>query len=65
LWSRAAKIGERIKYLDWLVIHGIEGERDLGFWVRHAIKRFYDASIHKRLRPAGLLFWKRPASDPS
>jgi len=61
---RTSKIGEWIKYLDWLVIRGIEGEHNLGFWVRYAIKKFYDASIRKRLRPAGLFFWEKANVEP-
>jgi predicted CoA-substrate-specific enzyme activase len=61
---RTSKIGEWIKYLDWLAIRGLEGERSLGFWVRYAVKKFYDASIRKRLRPAGLFFWEKANVSP-
>jgi predicted nucleotide-binding protein (sugar kinase/HSP70/actin superfamily) len=61
---RTSKIGEWIKYLDWLAIRHIESETGLGFWVRHAIKKFYDASIRKRMRPAGLFFWEKANVEP-
>ena len=33
--------------------------------MRHAIKKFYDASIRKRLRPAGLFFWEKANVEPA
>ncbi|MEW6219437.1 MAG: acyl-CoA dehydratase activase [Thermodesulfobacteriota bacterium] len=53
---RTAPNSEWIKYVDWLVKTGVEGERDLGFWLRHYVKRFFDHRIRRLLAPAGLFF---------
>lgn len=55
---RTAANSEWIKYTDWLIRHGIEGKRDLGFWIRLQVKRFFDQRIRKKLAPSGLFFYE-------
>lgn len=51
---RVSQNSEWIKYLDWLAMNNIEGERGLGFWIRYFIKRHFDRRIRQDLAPAGL-----------
>jgi predicted CoA-substrate-specific enzyme activase len=51
---RTAPNGEWIKYIDWLIKEGIEGESDMGFKIRHWVKGHYDKKIRKKLAPCGL-----------
>jgi predicted nucleotide-binding protein (sugar kinase/HSP70/actin superfamily) len=53
---RTAPNGEWIKYLDWLARNRIEGERDLGFHIRYAVKEYLNYRIRKRLQPSNLFF---------
>uniref|UniRef100_UPI0040562293 acyl-CoA dehydratase activase n=2 Tax=Candidatus Electronema sp. TaxID=2698783 RepID=UPI0040562293 len=57
--ARTASIGEWMKYVDWLIGEGIEGETtsNLGFAVRRQIKKYFDQAIRKRLAPSGLFFY--------
>ena len=59
---RTAPNGEWIKYVDWLIRHRIEGERNPGFWMRLFVKRFFDRRIRKKLAPAGLFFREENAA---
>jgi predicted CoA-substrate-specific enzyme activase len=59
---RTAHNSEWFKYVDWLTKNRIEGKRNLGFWTRLLIKRFFDRRIRKRLAPAGLFHYEEDAS---
>jgi predicted CoA-substrate-specific enzyme activase len=62
---RTSKMGEWMKYLDWLVLNGVKSEvRGLGFWLRFAFKAYMDGAVRKRLRPAGLFFYEKGEVDP-
>ncbi len=51
---RTAPNSEWLKYVDWLIREGIEGEVTLGFRVRHQVKTYFDRKIRQRLAPCGL-----------
>jgi len=53
---RTAPNSEWIKYVDWLVKAGIEGEKTIGFWLRQQVKRYFDHEIKRLLAPSGLFF---------
>ncbi|MCW5200902.1 activase, partial [Desulfobulbus sp. F4] len=53
---RTAMISEYLKFIDWLIKHGIEGERSNGFAIRAQVKKYFDQAIRKRLAPSGLFF---------
>ncbi|WP_417913760.1 acyl-CoA dehydratase activase [Candidatus Electronema sp. JM] len=55
--ARTASIGEWMKYVDWLIGEGIEGEATPGFAIRRQIKKYFDQAIRKRLAPSGLFFY--------
>jgi predicted nucleotide-binding protein (sugar kinase/HSP70/actin superfamily) len=54
---RTSQVSEWVKYIDWLIKTGIEGDkRDLGFWIRYFVKRYFDRKIRDLLAPSGLFF---------
>ena len=54
---RTSQTSEWIKYVDWLIKSGIEGEsRDIPFWVRYYVKRYFDSKIRNLFAPSGLFF---------
>lgn len=53
---RTSQTSEWIKYVDWLIKHGIEGEPDIPFWIRYYVKRHFDKKIRNLLAPSGLFF---------
>jgi predicted CoA-substrate-specific enzyme activase len=55
---RTAQNSEWFKYLDWIVMNGIEGESSLGFRVRCLIKKYFDREIRKIFAPSGLFFYQ-------
>jgi predicted CoA-substrate-specific enzyme activase len=63
---RTASISEWMKYIDWLIRYGIEGEPTLGFGIRAQVKKYFDNAIRKRLAPSGLFFneGKAPPVEP-
>ncbi|MEJ2691402.1 MAG: hypothetical protein P8130_15975 [Deltaproteobacteria bacterium] len=61
---RTAAVSEWMKYIDWLIKHGIEGEPTMGFNVRAQVKKYFDAAIRKRLAPSGLFFQDHGGKAP-
>ena len=55
---RTAQNSEWFKYLDWIVMNGIEGKSSLGFRVRYLVKKYFDREIRKRIAPSGLFFYE-------
>ncbi len=54
---RTSQTSEWIKYVDWLIKSGIEGEnRDFPFWIRYYVKRYFDNKIRDLFAPSGLFF---------
>ena len=53
---RTSQTSEWIKYVDWLIKHGIEGDPDIPFWIRYYVKRHFDKKIRNLLAPSGLFF---------
>lgn len=53
---RTAPTSEWLKYSDWLIKEGIEGESTFGFRVRHQVKKYFDRKIRQRLAPSGLFY---------
>ncbi|MFH0821589.1 MAG: acyl-CoA dehydratase activase [Pseudomonadota bacterium] len=54
---RTSQVSEWIKYVDWLIKTGIEGDSaNLPFWIRYLVKRHFDKKIRKILAPSGLFF---------
>lgn len=54
---RTSQVSEWIKYVDWLIKTGIEGDkRDLPFWIRYMVKKYFDHRIRNILAPSGLFF---------
>jgi len=54
---RTSTTGEWIKYVDWLIKTGIEGDTtDIPWWIRYYVKRHFDKRIRKLFKPAGLFF---------
>jgi predicted nucleotide-binding protein (sugar kinase/HSP70/actin superfamily) len=53
---RTAPNSEWLKYIDWLIRNRIEGKRDMGFWMRQAVKQYQDRRIRQRLKQSGLFF---------
>jgi predicted nucleotide-binding protein (sugar kinase/HSP70/actin superfamily) len=53
---RTAQTSEWMKYTDWLVRSGIEGERTFAWWTKYWVKRYFDGQIRKLLAPSGLFF---------
>ncbi|MCX5874282.1 MAG: acyl-CoA dehydratase activase, partial [Deltaproteobacteria bacterium] len=54
---RTSQTSEWIKYVDWLIKTGIEGDsRDIPFWVRYFVKRHFDKKVRKLFEPSGLFF---------
>ncbi|MCI5168077.1 MAG: hypothetical protein D3903_18820 [Candidatus Electrothrix sp. GM3_4] len=55
---RTATINEWVKYTDWLIQQGIEGQRTMGTALRGQVKKYFDYAIRKRLAPSGLFFYE-------
>lgn len=54
---RTSQTSEWIKYVDWLIKTGIEGDsRDIPFWIRYYVKRYFDSKIRNLFAPSGLFF---------
>ena len=53
---RTSQTSEWIKYVDWLIKHGIEGKSDVPFWIRYYVKRYFDRKIRDLFAPSGLFF---------
>jgi predicted CoA-substrate-specific enzyme activase len=54
---RTSQTSEWMKYVDWLIKHGIEGDKpDIPFWIRHFVKGHFDKKIRDLLAPSGLFF---------
>ena len=53
---RTSQTSEWIKYVDWLIRHGIEGKPDVPFWIRYYVKRYFDRKIRNLFAPSGLFF---------
>lgn len=54
---RTSQTSEWIKYVDWLIKSGIEGEgRDIPFWIRYYVKKYFDTKIRSLFAPSGLFF---------
>ena len=54
---RTSQTSEWIKYVDWLIKTGIEGDsRDVPFWIRYFVKRHFDKKVRKLFEPSGLFF---------
>ncbi len=53
---RTSQTSEWIKYVDWLIRHGIEGKPDVPFWIRYYVKRYFDRKIRELFAPSGLFF---------
>jgi len=54
---RTSQTSEWIKYVDWLIKTGIEGDNtDIPFWIRYYVKRYFDKKIRNLFAPSGLFF---------
>ena len=54
---RTSQTSEWIKYVDWLIKSGIEGDNtDIPFWIRYYVKRYFDKKIRNLFAPSGLFF---------
>jgi len=54
---RTSQTSEWIKYVDWLIKKGIEGEKpDIPFWIRYYVKRHFDHKVRELFAPSGLFF---------
>ncbi|SIN80099.1 acyl-CoA dehydratase activase [Halodesulfovibrio marinisediminis] len=53
---RTAQGTEWIKYTDWLIMNGIEGDTSLAFWMRLLFKKYYDTKIRNILSESGLFY---------
>lgn len=53
---RTSQTSEWIKYVDWLIKHGIEGDPNIPFWIRYYVKRYFDRKIRNLFAPSGLFF---------
>ncbi|MGC8603793.1 MAG: acyl-CoA dehydratase activase, partial [Desulfomonilaceae bacterium] len=54
---RTSQTSEWIKYVDWLIKTGIEGDsKDIPFWVRYFVKKHFDKKVRKLFEPSGLFF---------
>ena len=54
---RTSQTSEWIKYVDWLIKSGIEGDStDIPFWIRYYVKRYFDKKIRDLFAPSGLFF---------
>ena len=54
---RTSQTSEWIKYVDWLIKTGIEGDsKDIPFWIRYFVKRHFDRKVRKLFEPSGLFF---------
>ena len=54
---RTAPNSEWLKYVDWLIKEGIEGEKTFDFRVRHQVKKYFDRKIRQRLAASGLFHY--------
>ncbi|HMK34494.1 MAG TPA: acyl-CoA dehydratase activase [Desulfomonilaceae bacterium] len=53
---RTSQTSEWIKYVDWLIKNGIEGNPDIPFWIRYHVKKYFDRKIRALFAPSGLFF---------
>ncbi|HTY24917.1 MAG TPA: acyl-CoA dehydratase activase [Desulfomonilaceae bacterium] len=54
---RTSQTSEWVKYVDWLIKSGIEGDStDIPFWIRYYVKRYFDRKIRNLFAPSGLFF---------
>ncbi len=54
---RTSQTSEWVKYVDWLIKSGIEGDNtDIPFWIRYYVKKYFDKKIRNLFAPSGLFF---------